>query len=323
MENQNEKFDLGYDKEEFLKILDQIEDMRVYAEDDAGRVGLYRECPFGFGCGRLPQKSTDGTQEIDLDKLTELIDTHMEQGFNYFEASGIDADAISETALRKTLTDIYLRDIIEVGSDGTLRKATNTEEVKAILQGSLDRLGVEYLDYYAVSIGTADLRHLRESGIFDTLSAWKPDGLVRYLGLIADGSAEDLESVLSAAGDLFDYVRMELNYLDMDTDPEMRSRLSVAERYQKPVCACGTLKGGELIRLPEEAKALLKAYDGTASIASWGLRFAAGQTGVFRVICNMETWDQVIADCETFIELTAFNQEESEMIGKVTEILKK
>lgn len=60
---------------------------------------------FGFGCMRLPMK--DG--EVDKEQMCKMVDTFLEQGFNYFDTAHGYLDGKSEFALRDCLTSRHDR----------------------------------------------------------------------------------------------------------------------------------------------------------------------------------------------------------------------
>ena len=60
---------------------------------------------FGFGCMRLPMK--DG--EVDTVEFSDMVDTFLENGFNYFDTAHGYVGEKSETALRECLTSRYPR----------------------------------------------------------------------------------------------------------------------------------------------------------------------------------------------------------------------
>ena len=45
--------------------------------------------PLGFGLMRLPVDDEDDLKTINIDKFTEMIDTFMDHGFNYFDTAYI------------------------------------------------------------------------------------------------------------------------------------------------------------------------------------------------------------------------------------------
>lgn len=61
---------------------------------------------FGFGCMRLPMKGS----EVDKEEFSEMVDTFLENGFNYFDTAHGYLGGLSETALRECLTSRYPRD---------------------------------------------------------------------------------------------------------------------------------------------------------------------------------------------------------------------
>lgn len=69
-------------------------------------------------------------------------------------------------------------------------------------------------------------------------------------------------------------VQIQFNYAGYD-DPAVQSRAcyEVCRKYDKPVIVMEPVKGGSLVRLPEDAKAVLDALHG-GSPASYALRFA-------------------------------------------------
>lgn len=97
---------------------------------------------------------------------------------------------------------------------------------------------------------------------------------------------------------MLDFVQLQINYIDWE-QPNVQSRrcLEVAAKYAKPVIVMEPCKGGTLVNVPEEAAALMREFDPDASPASWALRFAASQPGVFRVLSGMNALAQVEDNC--------------------------
>ena len=61
---------------------------------------------FGFGCMRFPM---DGDQ-IDIPQVTEMVDTFLGAGFNYFDTARPYHNGTSEDAVRQCLTSRYPRE---------------------------------------------------------------------------------------------------------------------------------------------------------------------------------------------------------------------
>lgn len=133
---------------------------------------------------------------------------------------------------------------------------------------------------------------------------------------------ELLEEILEKYGDRLDFIQLQVNYIDWE-QPNVQARkcMEIANKYQKPVSVMEPCKGGTLINVPEEARQLMKEYHPQSSVASWALRYAASQKGVFRVLSGMNEMEQVIDNTNTFKNFRPLDQGEYEIIGGVTDII--
>ena len=61
---------------------------------------------FGFGCMRLPMKG----DKVDTEEFSKMVDTFIENGFNYFDTAHGYLGGLSETAIKECLTSRYPRD---------------------------------------------------------------------------------------------------------------------------------------------------------------------------------------------------------------------
>ena len=88
-------------------------------------------------------------------------------------------------------------------------------------------------------------------------------------------------------------VQIQFNYVDYD-DPAVQSRAcyEVCRKHNKPVIVMEPVKGGNLVNLPEDAKAVLDELYG-GSPASYAIRFAAGFPGMMMVLSCMSSMEQM------------------------------
>ena len=101
-----------------------------------------------------------------------------------------------------------------------------------------------------------------------------------------------LERILTDYPEI-EVVQIQFNYVDYD-DPAVQSRAcyEVCVKHNKPVIVMEPVKGGNLVNLPEDAKAVLDELHG-GSTASCALRFAAGFPGIIMVLSGMSDMEQM------------------------------
>ena len=79
------------------------------------------------------------------------------------------------------------------------------------------------------------------------------------------------------------------------------------------------VKGGMLANLPENAAALLKAHNATASPASYALRFAASLDNVMMVLSGMSTVEQMQENTCIMKDIKPLTEQEKLLLQKVSE----
>ena len=118
-------------------------------------------------------------------------------------------------------------------------------------------------------------------------------------------------------------VQIQFNYLDYD-DVAVQSRkcYEVCRRHGKPVLVMEPVKGGSLVNLPDDAKAVLDALHG-GSPASYAIRFAAGFPGMLMVLSGMSSMEQMQDNLSYMKDFTPLNDAERTAVSKVVEIFRK
>ena len=109
----------------------------------------------------------------------------------------------------------------------------------------------------------------------------------------------------------------QFNYADYE-NPSIESRAvyEVCRRHQKPVIVMEPVKGGGLIQLPEEAKAVLDGV-GTGSYASYAVRYAASFEGVFMVLSGMSNYEQLADNVSYMKDFQPFTSAEYKAVERV------
>ena len=97
---------------------------------------------FGFGCMRLPMR--DG--EVDTEEFSRMVDSFLENGFNYFDTAHGYLKGKSETALKTCLTSRYPRDRYILTNKLTNFFFQKQEDIRPFFESQLAACGVDYFD---------------------------------------------------------------------------------------------------------------------------------------------------------------------------------
>ena len=275
----------------------------------------------GFGCMRLPLLNGEFNQ-VDKPALNQMVDYFLEHGFTYFDTAWFYHKCQSEAALKECLVERYPRSSFQLADKMPLALINEEKELPEYFNTQLERCGVSYFDYYLVhDMGKDRFAVAEKTHVFDFLAQKKADGMIKQLGFSFHDTPEVLEQLLTAHPDV-DFVQLQLNYLDWDSEVTQSRRLwEIAKQHNKPIIVMEPVKGGMLAELPEEAAALLKAAAPDKSLASWAIRFAASQENVLVVLSGMSNMEQLkdnIACMENFQPLSAA---ELDLLQQVVDII--
>lgn len=243
----------------------------------------------GFGLMRLPQK--DG--EIDIEQTKAMVDRFLEAGFTYFDTAW--AYPGSEDAIRQALVERYPRGRFQLATKlASWYNCKNREDAIAQFETSLRQTGAGYFDFYLLhNLGEGRTESFDDFGMWEFVQEKKRQGLIKRVGFSFHSTAEELESTLKAHPEM-EFVQLQINYADWES-PSIQSRAcyEVARKYGKPVIIMEPVKGGMLATPPESVAAILKKAEPSASVASWGIRFAASLEGVITVLSGMSSLEQM------------------------------
>ena len=149
---------------------------------------------FGFGCMRLPMQG----EEVDLAAFSDMVDTFLQQGFNYFDTAHGYIRGKSETAIRSCLTSRHPRSSYLLTNKLTGTYFKTEEDIRPLFQQQLEACGVDYFDFYLMhSQGSFNYDHFRECRAYETAFALKKEGKVRHVGISFHDSPEMLERILT------------------------------------------------------------------------------------------------------------------------------
>lgn len=273
---------------------------------------------FGFGCMRLPMNG----QEVDYPHFCEMIDTFLENGFNYFDTAHGYIEGKSETAIRDCLVKRYPRDryILTNKLSGPYFKTE--EEVRPFFEKQLEICNVDYFDFYLMHAQNKEyFAHFKKCRAYEQAFAFKKEGKIRHVGISFHDSADVLDEILTEYPQI-EAVQIQLNYIDFE-DPAVQSRLcyEVCRKHAKPVIVMEPVKGGNLVNLPQPAKNIIDDLHG-GSAASYAIRFAAGFEGVFMVLSGMSDSAQMRDNLSYMKNFQPLDEREQEAVQAVCSVLR-
>ena len=273
---------------------------------------------FGFGCMRLPM---DG-ENVNLEETKKMVDAFLDAGFNYFDTAHGYLQGKSETALKACLTSRYPREAYILTDKLTANFFKTEADIRPLFESQLEACGVDYFDFYLMHAqGAGNYGHFKACRAYETAFALKAEGKVRHVGISFHDRAEVLEQILTDYPEI-EVVQIQFNYVDYD-DPAVQSRkcYEVCVKHGKPVIVMEPVKGGNLVNLPENAKAELEALHG-GSPASYAIRFAAGFPGMMMVLSGMSSMEQMQDNLSFMKDFKPLNETEMAAVGRVQAIFR-
>ena len=295
----------------------------------------------GYGMMRLPTVGQQagnrqvGDEEVDQDMVNKEVDYAIEHGVNYFDTSPVYTKGQSEThtgiALHRHPRDKYF-----IATKMSNMREYSFEASTAMFNNSLKALQVDYIDYYLLhAIGGVDDRNdamalfndrFINNGLLKWLLQKKQQGIIRNLGFSYHGDIAVFDNALKMhdRGEVkWDFVQIELNYLDWHYANEINDRNTDAEYLYAelhkrgiPSVIMEPLLGGRLSNLPDRLVAELKQRDPESSVASWAFRYAGTREGVLTVLSGMTFMEHLRDNLLTYCPLKPLSEEEQRYLDE-------
>ena len=292
----------------------------------------------GMGNMRLPTLEGQDNK-IVYDKAQEIIDYAMSHGINYYDTAyryhGGESERFIGQALKKYPRDSFLlaskfpghmmvkKENGVVGfTSGLAGWPDNT--VAGVFAEQLEKCQVDYFDFYLLhnvsenSLGIYDDPELQ---VVEFVKRMKAEGKVRHPGFSSHASsAATIDDFLTRHEGVFDFVQIQLNYLDW-TLQDARGKYEAITKHGVKVVVMEGVRGGRLAKLPEEQMAKLRALRPEDSAARWALRWLQGLPEAAVVLSGMTTLEQIKENVETFAAPDPLNEEEKALLAEVADIM--
>ena len=281
----------------------------------------YRENPktkekvsiLGYGMMRLPTK-VDNSDEYDQDMINKQVDYAIEHGMNYFDTSPVYCQGKSEhctgIALSRHKRSEYFVATKLSNFNRDYWAADKAKEMyhNSLKEGSMDEFNSRYVD----------------NGIMDYLLKEREAGRIRNLGFSFHGKKTVFDQVIALHEKYhWDFVQIELNYLDWDFANEISNNNVDAsylyEELQKrgiPAVIMEPLLGGRLANLPQYLATELKSHAPERSVASWAFRYAGTPEGVLTVLSGMTYMEHLKDNLLSYCPLVPLTEEEQRYLDR-------
>lgn len=271
---------------------------------------------FGFGCMRLPMKGG----EVDYDETCRMVDAFLAAGFNYFDTAHGYLEGKSETALRDCLVARHPRASFVLTNKLTNVYFKSEADIRPFFESQLALCGTDYFDFYLMHAQSAEIfSYFKKCRAYERALELKAEGKIRHFGISFHDRAEVLEQILTEYPQV-EVVQIQLNYADWE-DPAVQAKkcLAVCRKFGKPAIVMEPVKGGTLANLPDAAKGVFEKL-GSASPASYALRFAAGCDGVFMTLSGMSSMAQMEDNLSFMKEFRPLDSREMQAVEEVRAI---
>ncbi len=280
----------------------------------------------GYGMMRLPTK-TDNSDDFDQDMINRQVDYAIEHGLNYFDTSPVYCQGKSERctgiALSRHKRSEYF---VATKLSNFNRDFWPREKSIEMYRNSMKELQVDYIDYYLLHSVGGGMEEFNgryvDNGMMEFLMAERKAGRIRNLGFSFHGQQAVFDELLARHDEYhWDFVQIELNYLDWDYADEINNRNVDAhylyDELQKkkiPAVIMEPLLGGRLVSLPQYLMMELKQKNPERSVASWAFRYAGTPEGVLTVLSGMTYMEHLKDNLLSYSPLEPLNEKQMEYL---------
>ena len=279
----------------------------------------------GFGMMRLP----DDQQQVD-----ELVDYAIAHGVNYFDTAPMYMGGRSEVLTGNTLSR-FPRETYHVATkmSNQNRRLWSYDDSKRMYEQSLERLKVDYIDYYLLHSIGGGMESLKgrflDNGILDFLLKEREAGRIKHLGFSYHGDVRDFDWLLDHQDEYhWDFVQIQMNFLDWrhasirqgwrhDADAEyLYDKL---EKKGVQAVVMEPLRGGAFGRMAQELTDQLKAVRPNDSTARWAFRWVGSYPNILTTLSGMNLMDHLMDNVETFSPLEVCSEAENKLLAEIAD----
>jgi len=276
---------------------------------------LYRTMPkngdklsaLGFGCMRLPMKG----DAIDEERAISQIRYAIDNGVNYLDTAWPYHGGQSEPIVGKAIKDGY-REKVKIATKLPTWLVESREDMDKFLNAQLEKLGIEYIDYYLVhSLNKRAWERVEALGIIDFLDSAKADGRIKNAGFSYHGLGHDFAPIVDAYP--WEFCQIQYNLMDLDYQAGEKGLKYAAEKGLG-VIIMEPLRGGYLGgQSPEIVQSIWNEADVKRPQVEWALRFIWNRPEATVIISGMNEEEHIKENIRIASDAEACSLTDSEL----------
>jgi predicted aldo/keto reductase-like oxidoreductase len=259
---------------------------------------------FGFGAMRLPMKD----DHVDMDLSVAIIRKSFDLGVNYVDTAVGYCNSESQIAVGKAVKGY--RDKVFVSTKNPYKNESG-DEWQELLDQSLERLDVDYIDYYhSHDVGWEGYNRMLGPGKpMERFRKAKEQGLIRHMCFSCHDSPENMIKLI----DTGEFAGMLVQYNLLDR----RNEEAIAHAHEKGmgVAIMGPIGGGRLVSPSEKLQSMVEG--GVKSTPEIALRFVISNPNVTIALSGMNSMDMVLENCATADDKEPLSDEERKRVIEI------
>lgn len=288
----------------------------------------------GLGCMRLPRVSDERNAPIDQEHTNDMVDYAIEHGINYFDTAP--AYPGSEVAMGIALSR-HPRESYKLATKMSNfprgPQSPTLEDAKRMFEASLQNLKTDYFDYFLLHSLSGEQNYVSrfvENGVLDFIIEQKKAGRIRHIGFSFHGSNSELEKILDRPEYDWEFVQLQINYVDWkdmsEGNDRSKAKIDAETQYNSvnsrniPVVVMEPIRGGALAAVNSGIEDMFYQDRPDLSPAGMALSFVGTLPGVMVVLSGMSNMDQLIENVNTFTDFIPLESQTSEMLFRAADL---
>jgi predicted aldo/keto reductase-like oxidoreductase len=245
----------------------------------------------------------------DEDRCAEMVVRAYEKGINYFDSAKGYFAGKSESRLGLAFKQMQAQRKDKPFYVSTKTTARDPDEIRSDCEGSLKRLGLDYIDYYHVWYLTSleEYEARKAAGVLEGFQRLKEEGLIRHISVSSHLPGHEVGKLLKDfpfAGVLLGYSAMNYRY--------RQEGIEVASSLGQGVVTMNPLGGGQIPSHPQLFSYLKTQEDET--IVQGALRFLLDDPRINVALVGMAEESHVDEAVQAAEGYVPFNAEQKEQV---------